>query len=289
MGPPSPSSPSSSSDAAAWGRRFITSTEPLAGPPPPWPPPAAPGPSEAPVEEPPESIAYTWRPEERPDRIVIEATIPRAGLRRVVQFEIEWERLNASQQTQVWALLARHSEGVDDHLERVLAVSMLYDLSVQQAYPTMSLAERRIAVGDALTIPEKQPSKTLPDERQLQAQRLGLSGEPERGKTGPSRTLGVSPLLIWIKPRKRAWLASYHHIDVAELELASAQLFHGLAQFESHSPEADFKPRAEAYTAELITHHLRVRRVGQLLGGRLGEAIVIQTKLCIETLRNQNF
>jgi hypothetical protein len=214
---------------------------------------------------------------------VVEAIIPWARQKRILQFELKRAPLSTNQRAQVYDDLSRHGKGVDDPRERMLVVSRLYNLSLQQTHPGMSRAERQAAVKEALTRPggrSSDPQTLLP---------LPLSEKSKQDKVQPSRTLGVSPLLFWIKPRRRKWLATHHHIDIAELERASARLFHGLTQFERHPPEADFKSRAKAYTTELIAHHLRVQRVGKLLGERLGEAIVIQTELCIETLRNQRF
>jgi len=240
----------------------------------PWPPPPAPGPSVVPTGEA-GSLDYIWSPAGPPagiGRIIIQATIPRAGLEQRVRFELDWDRLDASQRTQAWGLLARHGEGADDHLERVLAVSLLCDFSLQQNQPTMTPAQRQVEVGEALTIPERPPSDPSQDD----------PGEP-------TVTAGISPLLLWIKPQRRQWLRKRYHIDIEELKHESIHLFLGLEQFEVRPPAPDFNAKATVYTEKLIVHHQRVSRVGRLLGGRLGRALVIQAKLCIESLRSQLF
>jgi hypothetical protein len=124
-----------------------------AGSPPFWPPPAVPEISgDSPGGEL-ESISYTWRPAEDPERISIEASVPRARLARVLRFELLWAPLNASERSRVWTFLARHSEGEDDYLEKVVAVLRLYDMSLGQTHPAMTPAERLAEVGQALAIP----------------------------------------------------------------------------------------------------------------------------------------
>ena len=203
---------------------------------------------------------YRWRHSVDDPCAIFMVDILHAGLRKKHVFKLDIPRLEAPIRASVWAILGRHGEGVDGPFERSLTVYWLLDLSLQQQSPTMSPAERQAAIAEILTIPVK--SDAL-------------------------RIIGVSPLLIWIKPRRRKWLAQRHHINVASLEQDSAQLYLGLQQFEQPLPEADFKVKAEAYTEKLIAHHQRVSQVGQLLRGRLGTALVIQTKLCIESLQNQ--
>lgn len=117
----------------------------------PWPPPPAPWPSVVPAGE----VDYQWAPAgppAGPGLIFIKVTVP--GL-APTRFELDWDRLDASQRATAWSLLDRHSKGLDDQFERRRAVSLLYDLSLQQTHPAMTPAERQVMVGETLTIPKR--------------------------------------------------------------------------------------------------------------------------------------
>jgi hypothetical protein len=245
----------------------------------PWPPPPAPGlSSAAPVGEA-ESIDYLWAPAgppAGPGLIIVKATVPRAGLARVVIFELDWERLDTAQRTQAYGLLARHGEGLEDHPK--LAVSLLYDLSLQQTHPAMSHAERQEIIGEALTIPERETSPLA----LLAAQR------PPR----PPATMGVSPLLPFINRHARKRLLNRHQIDVRQLQQESQRLHQDIYRFweisppESLEPGEFFSQAAEKFNRLLVLHHEKVRRIGALLGGDLGRALAAQADAGIRYLQS---
>jgi hypothetical protein len=153
-------------------------------------------------------------------------------------------------------LSARHA-GTDNRRSLLHALEWMLETSLEQTAPDLSLYERR-----------------------LQAARWLFLEEPKNISTA----LGVSPLLVCVRPRARKRLWKNHHIDISELERESEELYMGLEQFEKRPPKPDSRVRAAAYDEKLLDHHQRVKAAGQLLGGPTGNTLVTWAEFLIERL-----
>jgi hypothetical protein len=163
---------------------------------------------------------------------------------------------------QLETFINRRRANLTTHYEIAWHLSWLLRISLEQTKPEWTHAERLREVRRLLLVDVQQ-----------EIQNVRVPG------------LGVSPLLVCVNRRTRNWLETVHHINVAALESNAEQLYQGLEQFDKAQP--DFRSRADIYTNLLIEHHQRVRVVGELVGGEVGDALIDEADLAITRLQTK--
>jgi hypothetical protein len=204
-------------------------------------------------------LGFDWLPTIEDGRMTFLARLDYQGHEKTaIDFQVDWNRLSVSEKERLHTFINRRHAGITTHPEMAYILVWLLDLSLAQNEPNFTT-----------------------EERQLQILRLLLITPQD--KKEPS-SLGVSPLLIFVSRHARNRLEKKHGITVEELERESAELFAGLKQFEKISAGPDAQTSAELYNRLIIAHHEKVKHLGNLLGGQVGEALSTQARLAIEEL-----
>jgi hypothetical protein len=215
----------------------------------------------------PDGLIFDWEipPLTNPTLATFIAAVHCQGDKSKLRFQIDIAKLQTAGRTadleRLSNILSARHAGIHDRRSLLDSLEWMLTISLEQTAPEFNL-----------------------NERCLQARRLLFLPEPPPEKSATPLVIGISPLLICVRQRARNRLWKNHHIDIGELERESVQLYVGLEQFEEVPPKPDFRTRADAYTEKLIAHHQRVKQVGKLLGGQLGDALVTLADLAIEWL-----
>jgi hypothetical protein len=175
-----------------------------------------------------------------------------------IDFQVDLNRLSANELERLHAFIGRRQAEMTTPAEMAYILVWLLDLSLARRAPDRTAEERQLELLRLLLI--------VPQEHQ-----------------DASNVLGVSPLLLFISNHSRNRLRKAG-IAVEELERESRELSAGLAQFEKIPAGPDVQIITETYNRLIIAHHEKVRRAGDLLGGRVGKALTTQALLAIEWL-----
>jgi hypothetical protein len=209
----------------------------------------------------PDGLIFDWEPPSltNPALLSFIAEVHLRGDKSKFRFTLDLDKLASAGRTadleKLHTVLGARHAGIDDRRSLLHALEWMLEISLEQTAPDLSLNERR-----------------------RRARRLLFLTDPEQ------RVIGISPLLVCVRQRARNRLLKDHHLDIDELERESDELAAGLEQFEKVPPEPDFWARAAAYNEKLLAHHRGVKAAGELLGGRIGDALITYAESSIEWL-----
>ena len=202
-------------------------------------------------------LHFDWLPTVENGRMTFLARLDYQSEKTAVDFQIDLNRLAKNELERLRAFIGRRQAEMTTPAEMAYILVWLLDRSLAHNAPRPA------------------------EERQLELLRL-LLVVPQQHQDA-SNVLGVSPLLLFISNRSRNRLQKAG-ITVEELERESRELSAGLAQFEKIPAGPDVQIITETYNRLILAHHEKVRRAGNLLGGRAGKALTTQALLAIQWL-----
>jgi hypothetical protein len=205
-------------------------------------------------------LYFDWLPTlDKNSRMTFLAHLGYQDQKTAIDFQVDLNRLAANELERLHAFIGRRQAEMTTPAEMAFILVWLLDLSLAHNAPNLTA-----------------------EERQLELLRLLLIVPQEHEE--PKNTLGVSPLLSFVSRHARNRLQKKHGITVEELERESRELFAGLTQFENIPPGPDTQTSAETYNRLIIAHHEKVKHLGNLLGGQVGQALTTQAHLAIKEL-----
>jgi hypothetical protein len=248
------------------------------------------------VTPPPAEIWFDYLPLSDSE-ILFRVVITRFGRKSCTDFRIRVDRLPPERATEFRESLKRYEAGDPrplTPLERerkakamVYWIAALMDHALIQA-GVLDIETRNDRVKEILLYG---PPPSEPPSDVVMPQKLAPEKAPVDSEQEPA--MGLSPFLHFVSPRAAQQLAREHNIDVEELRRESKQLGSDQPRFWEHvslSPGSVtesltfFRRAAQEYDKKLIGFHERVRHVGELLGGRVGRALMDESDYMINSL-----